>query len=161
MCQRKKILVTGAGGSIGSEICRQILQLKPLSIILFEHSEHNLYQINAELSKICLRSNIKTEIIPILGSIINKDTLEETIKNFRINTIYHAAAYKHVNLIENNVKEGIRNNIFGTYNVALAAYDLNIQNLEIFWLLIGLSSDDRFQYLDTHRMKFFGKCIFQ
>ena len=125
---RKKILVTGAGGSIGSEICRQILKSDPESIVLFEHSEHNLYQINAELSRICLRSSIKTEIIPILGSIINKDTLEEAIKNFRINTIYHAAAYKHVHLIENNVREGIRNNIFGTYNVALAAYDLNVQN---------------------------------
>jgi len=124
----KKILVTGAGGSIGSELCRQILTLKPVLIVLFEHSELNLYKINTELVNQCISTDCKVKIIPLLGSITNKQRVEDTIKNFEINTIYHAAAYKHVALIENNIEEGVLNNIFGTYNVARAALDLQIEN---------------------------------
>ena len=124
----KKILVTGAGGSIGSELCRQILKLNPVLIVLFEHSELNLYKVNAELVDLCKSANSSVKIIPVLGSIINKQRVEDIIKNFKIDTIYHAAAYKHVNLIESNIEEGVENNIFGTYTVAQAALDLQVEN---------------------------------
>jgi FlaA1/EpsC-like NDP-sugar epimerase len=123
----KRIMVTGAGGSIGSELCRQISLLKPVCIVLFEHSEYSLYNIHLELNNLCQKTNISFEIIPVLGSITNKYRVEETIKNFKIDTIYHAAAYKHVNIIENNIEEGVLNNIFGTYNVAQSALDLNVE----------------------------------
>ena len=124
----KKVMVTGAGGSIGSELCRQILLLGPTCLVLFEHSEHGLYTINRELLNNLEKINCSLEIVPVLGSIANKRRVEETIKKFEIDTIYHAAAYKHVTLIENNVVEGVCNNIFGTYNVAQAALDMNIEN---------------------------------
>jgi len=124
----KKVLVTGAGGSIGSELSRQILALNPVLIVLFEHSELNLYKINTELINLCANTNCNVKIIPILGSITNKQRVESVIKNFGIETIYHAAAYKHVTLIESNIEEGILNNIFGTYNVAQTALDLQVEN---------------------------------
>jgi UDP-N-acetylglucosamine 4,6-dehydratase len=124
----KNILITGAGGSIGSELCRQIIPLNPKSIILFEHSEHSLYTINRELLNQSAKQNLSINIVPVLGSITNKQRVEETIKSFKVDTIYHAAAYKHVNLIEHNIREGILNNIFGTYSVAQAALDLNVES---------------------------------
>ena len=124
----KKVLVTGAGGSIGSELSRQILALNPVLIVLFEHSELNLYRINTELVHLCANTNCNVKIIPILGSITNKQRVESVIKNFGIETIYHAAAYKHVTLIESNIEEGILNNIFGTYIVAQTALDLQVEN---------------------------------
>jgi FlaA1/EpsC-like NDP-sugar epimerase len=124
----KNIMVTGAGGSIGAELCHQILSLNPVNLVLFEQSEHNLYSINLNLSELVQNTNSKVKIIPILGSITNKKLVEETISNFKIDTIYHAAAYKHVTLLENNIREGVVNNIFGTYIVAQAALDLNVKN---------------------------------
>ena len=124
----KNVMVTGAGGSIGSELCLQILALNPDLIVLFEHSEPSLYKINSELVSLCKATNCNVKIIPILGSITNKQHVENIIKNFEINTIYHAAAYKHVTLIENNIEEGVQNNIFGTYNVGQAALDLQVEN---------------------------------
>jgi len=124
----KNVMVTGAGGSIGSELCLQILGLNPNLIVLFEHSEPSLYKINNELVSRCKATNCNVKIIPILGSITNKQHVKNIIKNFEINTIYHAAAYKHVNLIENNIEEGVQNNIFGTYNVGQAALDLQVEN---------------------------------
>ena len=124
----KKVMVTGAGGSIGSELCLQILALNPDLIVLFEHSEPSLYKINAELVNLCKAINCSVKIIPILGSITKKQRVENIIKNFEINTIYHAAAYKHVTLIESNIEEGVLNNIFGTYNVGQAALDLQVEN---------------------------------
>ncbi len=123
----KKILVTGAGGSIGSELCRQALALDPVLIVLFDHSELNLYKVNAELVNLCASTDCNARIIPILGSVTNKRHVEETIKNFTIDTVYHAAAYKHVALIENNIEESVLNNIFGTYNIAQAALNLNVE----------------------------------
>tara|TARA_Y100001960_G_scaffold26311_1_gene23209 strand:+ start:663 stop:2588 length:1926 start_codon:yes stop_codon:yes gene_type:complete len=124
----KKLMVTGAGGSIGSELCLQILALKPDLMVLFEHSEPSLYKINIELINLCKAKNCNVKIIPILGSITNKQHVENTIKSFGIQTIYHAAAYKHVTLIENNIRAGIQNNIFGTYNVGQAALNLQVEN---------------------------------
>jgi UDP-N-acetylglucosamine 4,6-dehydratase len=124
----KNILVTGAGGSIGSELCHQILSLNPTNLILFEHSEHNLYSINLQLSELARNINSKVKIIPILGSITNKILVEKTVDNFKIDTIYHAAAYKHVTLLENNIREGALNNIFGTFIVAKAALDLGVKS---------------------------------
>ncbi len=124
----KSILVTGAGGSIGSELCRQILPQKPSCIVLLDHAEHNLYSINMELSNLVEKLNFSVNIIPVLGTITNKALVGETIKNFKINTIYHAAAYKHVSLLENNIKEGVLNNIFGTYNVAQKSIEYNVEN---------------------------------
>jgi UDP-N-acetylglucosamine 4,6-dehydratase len=124
----KNVLVTGAGGSIGSELCRQIFELNPSCLVLFEHSELNLYRINLELKSLYELENCKVKIIPILGSINNKNHVEKTIENFKINTVYHAAAYKHVTLIENNIFAGVQNNIFGTFNVAQASLNQNVEN---------------------------------
>jgi UDP-N-acetylglucosamine 4,6-dehydratase len=124
----KNVLVTGAGGSIGSELCRQIFKLTPSYLILFDHSELNLYQINSELKVLSQLENCTIKIIPTLGSINNKKNVEEVIKKYNINTIYHAAAYKHVTLIESNISAGLQNNIFGTYNVAQAAINQNVEN---------------------------------
>jgi UDP-N-acetylglucosamine 4,6-dehydratase len=124
----KNVLVTGAGGSIGSELCRQILSLAPSNLVLLDHSEYSLYLIHQELSNIFIKINSKTTITPILGSITNKDLIDETISNFNIETIYHAAAYKHVTLLEHNIKEGIINNIIGTYIVIKTAIRLKVKN---------------------------------
>jgi FlaA1/EpsC-like NDP-sugar epimerase len=113
----KVVMVTGAGGSIGSELCRQIVHLQPASLILFELSEFSLYQLEKELEK--LTHDIK--IVPVLGSVLNQQRVEAVCRHFHVNTIYHAAAYKHVPIVEKNTNEGIRNNVFGTLHCALAA----------------------------------------
>jgi len=108
----KSVMVTGAGGSIGSELCKEIVKFKPKSLILFELSEFSLYKIENELSS--LHSNLN--IFPILGNVNDSSRLIEVCNTFKIDTVYHAAAYKHVPLVENNVIEAVKNNIFGTYN---------------------------------------------
>jgi len=110
------IMVTGAGGSIGSEIVRQTLMGMPKKIVLFEISEINLYSILTEVEAIKKANNLNTEIIGLLGDVKNNKRVEEVVRHHQINTIYHAAAYKHVPIIENfeNISEGIKNNIFGT-----------------------------------------------
>jgi FlaA1/EpsC-like NDP-sugar epimerase len=118
------VMVTGAGGSIGSELCRQILFLKPQVLILFEQSEFALYKINQELVNISI-SNV--EILPILGSVNNRKRLNHILQLFDVNTIYHAAAYKHVPMVELNNVEGVSNNIFGTLNCAQAAIENGVQ----------------------------------
>ena len=112
--KNKIILVTGAGGSIGSQLCMQIIKVKPKILILLELSEYNLYTINNDLMGYKLKHKSNIEIIPIIGSIQNKNQLNKIFKLFNINTVYHAAAYKHVPLIEMNIFEGIKNNIYGT-----------------------------------------------
>lgn len=119
----KTVMVTGAGGSIGSELCRQILNQKPHQLLLFESSELALYTIAHELKS--LNSNIK--IIPILASVTNPMRLQTTLKAYQVNTIYHAAAYKHVPLVEWHTTEGIRNNCFGTLYTAQAAVDAKVE----------------------------------
>jgi len=122
----KNILVTGAGGSIGSELCRQILDLKPSRIVLFDHSEFNLYSIDRELNSIV---NNDAEIIPILSDVTNYKRVKSVISENAIDTIYHAAAYKHVPMVERNVVEGVHNNVLGTYNVALSAMECEVENM--------------------------------
>ena len=121
----KILLVTGAGGSIGSEIVRQLLGNKPKSIILFDVSEYNLFNVERECNAIKLSKNIQTNIIPVLGDIRDQKNLNSLFKKFTINCIYHAAAYKHVPLVEdvNNISKACENNIVGTFNLAKASVE--------------------------------------
>jgi len=124
----KIVMVTGAGGSIGSELCRKILQQRPTSLILFELSEYALYQIEKELSEIVAKQKLDTKIVPLLGSVQRKNRITMALKSFKVQTLYHAAAYKHVPLVEYNVVEGVRNNVFGTYYTALAAIEAQVES---------------------------------
>jgi len=126
----KSVMVTGAGGSIGSELCRQIINLEPLRIVLFDHSEYALYCIEQELREYC-KENCSTrlidQIIPILGTVTNQHKVEYVIKTYSVQTLYHAAAYKHVPMVEYNPIEGVKNNIFGTFYTASAALNTNVE----------------------------------
>lgn len=124
----KNVLVTGAGGSIGSELCRQILKHTPATLVLFERCEYNLYRLEQELSTGLRERSSGVRLIAILGSIQNRDHLEDTFTTFKINTIYHAAAYKHVPLIEHNLIEGVKNNVFGTWHCAEAAISSGVDS---------------------------------
>jgi FlaA1/EpsC-like NDP-sugar epimerase len=126
--KNQTVLVTGAGGSIGSELCRQILVLRPTTLLLFEHSEFNLYSILSELEQRVALERLPVKILPILGSVRNQDKLLDVMKAWRVDTIYHAAAYKHVPMVEHNVAEGILNNVFGTLNTAQAALQAGVAN---------------------------------
>jgi len=116
----KVVMVTGAGGSIGAEMCRQILALKPQVLVLFDQSEFALYGIHKELVNVGM-PNVET--LPMLGSVTNRKRLTHILERFGVNTIYHAAAYKHVPMVESNNAEGVSNNIFGTLTCAQAAID--------------------------------------
>lgn len=126
--RNKVVMVTGAGGSIGSELCRQIVQLQPTTLVLFEISEYALYQIEKELNEVCHKCNFEIAIKPILGSVVDKDKVGRVMNHFKVSTLYHAAAYKHVPMVEHNVIEGITNNVFGTMNTAMAAIDANVES---------------------------------
>ena len=120
----KVVLVTGAGGSIGSEICRQIILLNPTKLILFDNSEYNLYQIEQQL---CILKPPGLEIVSILGSVTDKLRIQSTLELYGVNTIYHAAAYKHVPLVETNPSQGVFNNSIGTFIAAQAAIDSKVE----------------------------------
>ena len=120
----KVVVVTGAGGSIGSELSRQILLLKPKILILYEINELALYSLEKDLTKM---NSQKIAIYPILGDIKNKNRLTKVFKYFKVNSIYHAAAYKHVPMVEFNNTEGVDNNIFGTLCCAQAAIDVGVE----------------------------------
>lgn len=122
------VMVTGAGGSIGSELCRQILALRPRSLILFEHSEFNLYSILGELEQFVARNALSTRVLPILGSVRNQGQLVDVMRTWRVDTVYHAAAYKHVPIVEHNIAEGILNNALGTLFTAQAALQCGVAN---------------------------------
>ncbi|WP_338510448.1 nucleoside-diphosphate sugar epimerase/dehydratase [Pseudomonas trivialis] len=124
----QSVLVTGAGGSIGSELCRQILSLRPTVLLLFEHSEFNLYSILSELERSIVRESLPVKLLPILGSVRNPSKLLDTMKMWRVNTVYHAAAYKHVPMVEHNIAEGVLNNVIGTLNTAQAALEAGVAN---------------------------------
>ena len=125
----KTVMVTGAGGSIGSELCRQIILNEPNALILFELSEFSLYSIHQELLEIVKKNNItNTKIYPVLGNVQDIERVDRVLSHFNIDTIYHAAAYKHVPLVEYNMIEGIQNNVFGTYNVARCAAEHGVKS---------------------------------
>lgn len=124
----KVVMVTGAGGSIGSELCRQILASGATTLILFEHSEFNLYSIQKELDTRIRQEALSVRLIPILGSIRNLKHLREVMHTWRVNTVYHAAAYKHVPMVEHNTAEGILNNVIGTLNTAQAAIVAEVEH---------------------------------
>ena len=120
----KVVMVTGAGGSIGSELSRQVVNLKPKALILFEVNELALYNIEKELTDMVSQ---KINIYPILGDVKNTNRLTKVFKNFNVDTVYHAAAYKHVPMVEFNNSEGVDNKIFGTLNCAQAAIDCSVE----------------------------------
>ena len=126
----KIVLISGAGGSIGSELCRQILKLNPKKLILFENNEFALYRIISDLNEIKRKnSKIKNiEIVSLLGSVNDQNMIEKTINTWEPDTIFHTAAYKHVLLVEQNIIEGIKNNVFGTINILKSSVSNNISN---------------------------------
>ena len=120
----KVVLVTGAGGSIGSELCRQIIKLNPKKLLLLELNEFALYTISEELKKL----NKSVKVISLLINVQNLLRVNEVFKTFKIDTVYHAAAYKHVSLVEENICEGVKNNVFGTYLITQAAIKNNVSS---------------------------------
>ncbi|MFZ6768195.1 polysaccharide biosynthesis protein [Undibacterium sp. Di26W] len=124
----KCVMVTGAGGSIGSELCRQILRQRPAKLVLLEMSEYALYAIEQELTGLRQQLKLDVEILPFLGSILDSAKLDRIFTTCEVETLYHAAAYKHVPLVEHNPAEGIRNNVFGTLSVAQAAMAAKVRN---------------------------------
>lgn len=124
----KTVMVTGAGGSIGSELCRQIFSLGPSTLLLFEHSEFNLYSILSELEPPACQQAMSVKVLPILGSIRHQEKLLDVMKTWKVDTVYHAAAYKHVPMIEHNIAEGMLNNVIGTLNTAQAALQSGVSN---------------------------------
>ena len=126
-CQKviknKVICVTGAGGSIGSELCRKIFELKPKKLIMIENSEINLYSINQEL----ISNQIQIELIPILGNILDTEFVGFILKKYNVEIVYHAAAYKHVPLVEKNVLQGLLNNVIGTFSLCKACEEAKVE----------------------------------
>jgi FlaA1/EpsC-like NDP-sugar epimerase len=122
----KVVMVTGAGGSIGSELCRQIVRLQPSTLVLFDVSEFALYQVDKELTATLDEMSFNVIIAPLVGSVQHINRLASVMKAFAVNTVYHAAAYKHVPLVEFNVVEGVRNNVFGTFCCAKAAIECGV-----------------------------------
>ena len=123
----KSVLVTGAGGSIGSELCRQILRIRPKTLILFELSEVALYTIDKELESMAAKLGVECRIVPLLGSVQDEARVLEVMEHFGVDTVYHAAAYKHVPLVEQNIIEGVCNNVLGTLRTARAARDTGVE----------------------------------
>lgn len=123
----KAVMVTGAGGSIGAELCRQIVRCQPATLVLFELSEYALYTLHKSLTEQCQREGIATDLVPLLGTVQRQHRLKTVMQSFQIQTVYHAAAYKHVPLVEFNTIEGVRNNVFGTLYAAQAAIDAGVE----------------------------------
>lgn len=123
----KTVMVTGAGGSIGSELCRQILSQRPARLVLLDLSEFGLYGIDEELRGLAAAESPETVIVPLLGSVLDRPRLEGALRQFAVDTIFHAAAYKHVPLVERNPVEGVRNNVFGTLALAEAARAVGVK----------------------------------
>lgn len=123
----KSVMVSGAGGSIGSELCRQILRHRPSTLVLFEQSEFSLYAIERELRFINEIEGLGVALHPVLGSVAHRRRCEAVMKTFGVQAVYHAAAYKHVPLVEHNIIEGIQNNIFGTWHTAEAAIAAGVE----------------------------------
>jgi FlaA1/EpsC-like NDP-sugar epimerase len=128
-CIRNKvIMVSGAGGSIGSELCRQILRQGPRRLVLLEVCEHALYQIERELRALSAGEGVDAELVPLLGNARHRLRMREVMQKYGVQTVYHAAAYKHVPIVEQNVIEGIHNNVFSTWYFAEAALECKVEN---------------------------------
>ena len=121
------VMVTGAGGSIGSELCRKILEVRPRQLLLLERSEIGLYTIERTLRADMKALGIDVDVVGMLGSVQNRQRMFEIMSTFKVDTVYHAAAYKHVPIVEHNVLEGVSNNVFGTLNTAEAAIDAGVR----------------------------------
>jgi len=127
----KNILITGSGGSIGSELCRQLIISNPSKIVLVDNSEFNLYSIEMELIEIMKDRGIKSKIESLLVSVVQRDEIDLIFKKFRPNYVFHAAAYKHVPMLEKNIFASLKNNLIGTINVANAAYKYNVEEFHL------------------------------
>jgi FlaA1/EpsC-like NDP-sugar epimerase len=123
----KVVMVTGAGGSIGSELCRQILLSGPQELLLLDNSEYALYNIERELRELMAGSGQEVELVALLGSVQDQRRLESIYRTFSVQTVYHAAAYKHVPMVEHNIAEGVANNVFGTWYAAEAARKVGVE----------------------------------
>jgi FlaA1/EpsC-like NDP-sugar epimerase len=121
------VLVSGAGGSIGAELTRQIVLQRPRQLLLLDHNEFGLYAIHQELLALCAQAGLAVDLVPLLGSVANQDRLRDVLNTYQPSIVYHAAAYKHVPMVEDNPGEGVRNNIFGTLNLARAAADAGVK----------------------------------
>jgi FlaA1/EpsC-like NDP-sugar epimerase len=126
--KNKVVMVTGAGGSIGSELCRQIIKHAPKTLILFELNEYALYSIEKELCSNLFKTGQPVEIVALLGSVQNESRLVMAMQAYDVQTVYHAAAYKHVPLVEHNIVEGVNNNVMGTWHCAEAAIKANVES---------------------------------
>ncbi len=124
----KVVLVTGAGGSIGSELCRELIRLAPKKLVLFDQNEFSLYKIEKDLQQINQSLASSVDLVPLLGSVLNFDLVDTVMRQFDVHIVYHAAAYKHVPLVEQNIIEGVKNNLFGTKTLAEAALKNSIKN---------------------------------
>jgi FlaA1/EpsC-like NDP-sugar epimerase len=120
-------MVTGAGGSIGSELCRQIIRLGPRRLLIFEMSELALYQIDRELWALIERDGIAVDLVSLLGNAHHRNRVGEILRTYSVQTVYHAAAYKHVPIVEHNVIEGIHNNVISTWYTAEAALECGVE----------------------------------
>jgi len=121
------VLVTGAGGSIGGELTRQIVLQRPRQLLLLDHNEYGLYSIHQELLALCDAHQIELDLVPLLASVSNPNRLAAICQRYRPATVYHAAAYKHVPMVEDNPGEGILNNVWGTWHLAQAAQDAGVR----------------------------------
>lgn len=124
----RQVMVTGAGGSIGSELCRQIVRQGPRQLVLLDHSEYGLFKARREIMQICADENLDVAIHDVLGSVTNRTFIRHNLSSYGIETLYHAAAYKHINLLENNVVEGLKNNTFGTLYTAEEAMRTGVKD---------------------------------
>ncbi|MEM0954381.1 MAG: nucleoside-diphosphate sugar epimerase/dehydratase [Pseudomonadota bacterium] len=124
----KVVMVTGAGGSIGAELCRQIVLAKPKELVLLDTSEYALYNIERELRGMADTADYRCNVIPLLGTVQDYKRLLQIFRSFAVQTVYHAAAYKHVPLVEYNVSEGVANNVFGTWQAAQAAVEAEVES---------------------------------
>jgi FlaA1/EpsC-like NDP-sugar epimerase len=124
----RSVMVTGAGGSIGSELCLQIARLGPKRLVLLDTSEVALYILDQALHELAQRNALNVEIVALIGSVHHRDRMREVLETYAVETVYHAAAYKHVPLVEHNMIEGIHNNVFGTLNTAEAAISAGVKS---------------------------------
>jgi FlaA1/EpsC-like NDP-sugar epimerase len=124
----KSVMVTGAGGSIGSELCTQIMSLRPKRLVLLDISEAALYTVDQALRDVARRDSVDVEVVALIGSAHHQSRVREVLETYHVDTVYHAAAYKHVPLVEHNMIEGVHNNVFGTLHMAEAAIAAGVKS---------------------------------